>query len=467
MKFSTPFASLAVLAFVAACAPAKPDGQELGATEAREIARDAYVWGFPMVDNYRIQHAYFVDTANPEYRGAWNVVHNTARVFTPADTAIQTPNSDTPYSSLGLDLRAQPIVLTVPAIEAGRYYSLQFIDAYTFNFAYAGTRATGNGGGQFLVSGPGWKGEAPAGLTHISSETELAFVLYRTQLFGPGDLDNVKKIQAGYGAEPLSTFLGTAPPPAAPAIAWAEPLTPEAQRTDPKFFEILSFVMKFAPTHASERELRARFARLGIAPGGDFSVAKLSPELLQAVKGGMADAWAAFEEVAKRLDAGEVSSGDFFGTREYLAGNYAYRMAGAVLGIYGNSKEEAFYPGYRADATGQPLDGTHSYQLRIAPGQLPPAGAFWSLTMYRMPESLLVENPIDRYLINSPMLPKLKKDADGGYTIYVQHESPGKAKESNWLPAPKGPFSMAMRIYLPKPGTFDGSWKQPALERID
>jgi len=466
MSAKAAFAVAAAAVLVASCAKA-PEAPALTAAEAREIARDAYVYGFPMVDNYRIQHAYFVDTANPEYKGAWNVVHNTARVYTPEDKAIQTPNSDTPYSSIGLDLRAEPMVLTVPAIEEGRYYSLQFVDAYTFNFAYAGTRATGNGGGQFLVTGPGWKGEVPAGFTHIPSETDLVFVLYRTQLFGPDDLENVKKIQAGYGVQPLSAFLGTAPPPAAPAIAWVAPLSPEAQRTDPKFFEILNFVLQFAPTHASETDLRARFAKLGIAPGGDFDPAKLSPEILQAVKDGMADAWAELDAITKRVEAGELTSGDFFGTREYLKNNYAYRMAGAALGIYGNSKEEAFYPAYRVDAAGQPLDGSHRYTLRFEPGQLPPAGAFWSLTMYEQPSSLLVANPINRYLINSPMLPDLKKDADGGFTIYVQHDSPGKAKEANWLPAPEGRFAAVLRIYQPKPEALDGTWKRPELERVE
>ncbi len=467
MSARAAFAIVAAAVLASACTKKAPAPPPLTAAEAREIARDAYVYGFPMVDSYRIQHAYFVDAANPEYKGAWNVVHNTARVFTPEDKAIQTPNSDTPYSQLGLDLRAEPMVLTVPPIEAGRYYSLQFIDAYTFNFAYAGTRETGNGGGQFLVSGPNWKGEVPAGLTHIPSETDLVFVLYRTQLFGPDDLGNVEKIQAGYRAQPLSAFLGTTPPPPAPAIAWLEPLTPEAQKTDPRFFEILNFVMQFAPAHASEKDLRARFAQLGIAPGGDFDAAKLSPEMLQAVQDGMADAWAELGALTKRVEAGELTSGDFFGTRDYLKNNYGYRMAGAALGIYGNSKEEAFYPAYRVDATGQPLDGSRRYTLRFAPGQLPPADAFWSLTMYEQPSSLLVDNPIDRYLINSPMLPTLRKDADGGITIYVQHESPGKAKEPNWLPAPKGPFAAVMRIYQPKPEALDGTWKRPELERAD
>ena len=181
--------------------------------EARAIAKDAYVYGFPMVDSYRIQYAYFVDSKNPEYKAPWNQMVNTPRVYTPADTAIQTPNSDTPYSFVGMDLRAEPIVLTVPPIEKSRYFSIQLIDAYTFNFAYIGSRATGNGGGSFLIAGPNWKGETPKGVTKvIRSETEFVFALYRTQLFDPADIDNVKKVQAGYKAQTLSAFLGARHP---------------------------------------------------------------------------------------------------------------------------------------------------------------------------------------------------------------------------------------------------------------
>ena len=154
-----------------------------------------------------------------------------------------------------------------------------------------------------------------------------------------------------------------------------------------------------------------------------------------------------------------------FGTREYLKNNYLYRMAGAVLGIYGNSKQEAMYPVYAIDADGQKLDGANRYTLHFAPGQLPPVNAFWSLTMYEMPQSLLVANPINRYLLNSPMLPQFVKDADGGLTFYVQNESPGKDKEANWLPAPKGPFIIAMRLYWPKEEALDGTWKQPPMTK--
>ena len=154
-----------------------------------------------------------------------------------------------------------------------------------------------------------------------------------------------------------------------------------------------------------------------------------------------------------------------FGTREYLKNNYLYRMAAAVLGIYGNSKQEAMYPMYHVDADGQKLDGANRYTLRFAPGQLPPVNAFWSLTMYELPSSLLVANPLNRYLINSPMLPQFKKDADGGLTLLIQNESPGADKEANWLPAPKGPFWMAMRLYWPKAEAIEGKWKQPPVVR--
>src|SRR5262245_38575073 len=161
--------------------------------EARAIAKEAYIYGFPLVDSYRIQYSYFVDRNNPEFKAPWNRIQNIARVYTPADKTIQSPNSDTPYSMLGADLRGEPLVLTMPVVEKGMYFSVQFIDAYTFNFAYAGSRTTGNNGGSFLLAGPDWAGEKPEGIASmIRSETELAFVIYRTQLLNSDDIANVK-----------------------------------------------------------------------------------------------------------------------------------------------------------------------------------------------------------------------------------------------------------------------------------
>ena len=444
-------------------APSGPPTPE----QARAIAKDAYIYGFPMVDSYRVQHSYFIDPNSPEYKGPWNEVHSAAGVFTPADTTIQTPNSDTPYSMLGADLRAEPLVLFVPPIGKDRYYSLQFIDGYTANFAYVGSRTTGNDGGAFLLAAPNWTGDKPEGVREvIKADTDFVLVAYRTQLLGPDDLANVQKIQAGYKAEPLSAFVKQSTTPSAPAIDWPSPLTPDEQKTALRFFDLLDFQFRYAPTLPSEKDVRARFAAIGLTGDGTFDSGKLSPEMAEAFKAGMADAWAEFAAFKRdKIDTGEVKSGDLFGTREELNGNYLFRMAGAVIGIYANSKAEAMYPVLSTDSTGAALSGANRYTLTFPEGQLPPANAFWSVTMYKLPESLLVDNPINRYVINSSMLPDLVKDPDGSLTIYVQSTSPGPDREANWLPAPDGPFTIFMRVYWPKPEALDGSWQPPKLVR--
>ena len=180
----------------------------------------------------------------------------------------------------------------------------------------------------------------------------------------------------------------------------------------------------------------------------------------------MTDAWKEFAKFKKtRVDTGKRTAADVFGTRQFLKNNYLSRFAGAVLGIYGNSKEEAMYPAYFVDADGQKLDGSkNATPCAFTADQLPPVNAFWSLTIYELPSSLLVANPLNRYLINSPMLPKLKRDADGGLTLYLQHESPGNEKETNWLPAPRGEFWAVLRLYWPKEEAINGTWKQPPME---
>jgi hypothetical protein len=439
--------------------------QSANPVETRAIAKEAYIYGFPLVDSYRIQNAYFVDKRSPEYKVPYNQIASFARVFTPDDTVVQTPNSDTPYSFAGLDLRTEPMVLTVPPIEKGRYFSIQLVDLYTFNFAYIGSRATGNDGGSFLIVGPGWKGQAPKGVKKvILSETQLIVAIYRTQLFDAKDIDNVKKIQAGYKVQPLSAFLGQPVPKAAPPVDFFKPLSPDEERTSLEFFNVLSFILTFCPTHPSEKALMERFATIGVGAGKTIDANRLSSDQKQAMQDGMVDAWAAFEEFRKsEFATGKVTSNDVFGTRADLKNNYSYRMAAAVLGIYGNSAHEAMYPSYSVDSKGKPLDGAHHYTIHFAKGELPPVNAFWSLTMYQLPTSLLVVNPINRYLLNSPMLPQFKPEADGGITIYIQNVSPGADKEANWLPAPSGPFALFMRLYWPKTEALDGTWKHPPL----
>jgi len=319
-----------------------------------------------------------------------------------------------------------------------------------------------------MIAGPGWKGEIPKGITKvIHCETSIASAQFRTQLFNAADLDNVKAIQKKYIVKSLSAFLGQPAPKPAAAIDFPKPLTPDAQKTSLQFFNNLNFTLQIFPTDSSEIALRKRFEKIGIKAGVAFDTTKLSPEVKQAFHNGIKDAWTEFAGLKKRIEKGEIVSGDLFGTRAYLKNNYLYRMVAAVLGIYGNTKEEAMYPAYYVDGTGQKLNGVHNYTIHFAPGQLPPVNSFWSITMYDQPARLLVANPIDRYLINSTMLPQLKKDKDGGLTLLLQNQSPGKGKELNWLPAPNGPFSMIMRFYWPKQAALDGKWVPPILTRVN
>mgnify|MGYP001791497831 FL=1 len=455
------------------------DSSTLTPQEARLIAKDAFIYAYPMVDSYRIIFAYFLWLNNPEYKGPLNELLGEARLFTPSDTAIQTPNADTPYCVVGADIRAEPLVLTVPVIDPQRYYSIQLIDAYTHNFEYVGTRTTGNGGGKYLLAGPDWMGQTPAGITAvIRSETNLALALYRTQLFNSDDLEKVEDIiENGYKVQPLSKFTNTDPPAEMRAVKYPIPVRLNEGETSLRIFRLLNFLLTtFCSIQESEATLMARFAKLNIGPGLTFDSAELSGVLKRAVKQGIKDGWDAYLDLNKnKLTTGEVTAADLFGTREYLTetGNiYLYRMAGAILGIWGNSIEEAMYPSYYNDADGNELNasGDVCYTLRFEPGGLPPADAFWSATMYNLPEQLLVKNELERYLINSTMLDnnELVLDEDEGLTLYIQSAQPTEEKKrKNWLPAPDKGFFISLRLYLPQQEAINGTWQQPPLKRVN
>jgi hypothetical protein len=432
--------------------------------EVRAIAKEAYIYGFPVVTNYSTMYKQAIDKGSKDYRAPFNQIASLANVATPQDKFVVTPNSDTPYSFLWMDLRDEPIIVTMPKIEKDRYYTGQMIDLYTYNFAYLGTRSFGNDGGTFMIAGPGWKGEMPKGVKAVmQSETEFAYLLFRTQLFNPADLNNVKRIQAGYHAQTLSQYLKQPSPAAAPGVNWPAP-SPD-MLTTPALFPYLNFMLQFCPANPAETELMARFAKLNIGAGKTFDFSKLSPESQKAVTDGIADAGKDLDALMKQINADQVASSDLFGTREFLKGNYLYRYAGAKLGLYGNSGEEAIYLAYFVDATHQPLDASKTaYTMMFPKGQLPPAKAFWSITMYDGKTQFLVANTLKRYLLNSTMLKSFKYGSDGSLTIYVQKSSPGAAKEANWLPAPDGPFYAILRIYMPAPEVVNGTWKKPQMQ---
>ena len=312
------------------------------AAEARKIAAEAYVYGFPLVDLYRINWGYFADTGGPAFKAPINTLFSTADVYTPSDTTVQTPNSDTPYSFALFDLRAEPWVVTLPPIESSRYYSVQLVDLYTYNSDYLGTRATGNGGGNFLIAGPGWNGTAPPGITKVvKADTDFLLALYRTQLIDAADIADVKAVQGGYKIAPLSTFAGMAVPAAAPAISWIAPLPATDERASIGFFNILAWVLQYCPPFADEAKLRRQFERIGIVPGTTFDPTSLTPAVRAALLAGMSDGQKQID--AKR--ASLTSSAEDFGSRAQLGSNYLARALGAQVGILGNTAAEAMYFG--------------------------------------------------------------------------------------------------------------------------
>jgi hypothetical protein len=468
MHVAVRAAGFSLMTMFVSCGVGAQDSFTATPEEARGIAKEAYLYGFPVVEMYKTLYTQAIDKKSPNFKAPLNQIGNTAKAFTAKDTAFVTPNADTPYSFVWMDLRAEPVVLTLPPIEEHRYYSVQLIDAYTQNFAYLGTRSTGNNGGHFMIAGPNWQGQQPVEMDRlVRSESNIAYALYRTQLFDEKDLAKVKQIQKGYKVETLSHYVKQKAPPAAAKIDWPKPL-PTMSDT-PDLFRYLNFMLSFAPAQDAEKDLLARFAKIGIQAGKPFNLHDLSAEQRQALEDGINDAKAEFAQFKKdKVDTHQVTSGDFFGTRDHLNGNYLYRYAGANMGIFGNSAEEADYIGYFVDKDGQPVDASkHDYTLHFDKGALPPADAFWSLTMYDGKNKLLVANPLNRYLINSRMLPDLKLDADGGLTLYVQNKAPAKALQNNWLPAPKGPFYGILRLYLPKPEVTSGQWQMPLLTPVN
>ncbi len=451
--------------------------QELTPAEAKQIAKEVYIYDFPMVLNYKTMYMYAVNEKSPEYKGPFNHLACEARLFTPEDKAVVTPNADTPYCMFWVDLRQEPMVISVPEMEPGRYYSFQLIDLYTHNFAYIGTLTTGNGSGKYLIAGPGWKGQKPEGINEvIHCETDIFFVIVRTQLFNPEDMDNVKKIQGEYDLKGLSAYLGRQTPPAAPKINFPE--WKEGEQFNAGAFAYIDFMLSLITPVEEEKELMKRFAKIGLGTDKTFDINTFSPEMADAIQAGVEEGFAELEAFVKREAQDPLSSAKTFGTREFLkesaAKNYSLpdfhimRAVAAHMGLYGNSGAEAIYPLYMIDSDGAPLNASgNKYTLTFSQENLPPTKAFWSLTMYDGKTQLFIHNPLDRYLLNSTSMDQFVKEDDGSIIFYIQKDSPGKNKEANWLPAPDGPLYIVMRLYGPEADALEGKWTPPALQKTD
>jgi hypothetical protein len=308
----------------------------------------------------------------------------------------------------------------------------------------------------------------------IPSETSLIFMVVRTQLFNPEDLDRVKEIQQGFKLEPLSAYTGTPAPPTPAEIAF--PAWVEGSQFDARALNYIDFMMGLTERHPSETAMFERFAKLGLGTGEGFEIEKVDPETREALEAGIKAGFAAMEEVIDRISTDPLASAKVFGTRAFLNQTaqkfgldklWLLRMVGAHRGLYGNSGAEAIYPTYLTDADGAPLNAAENkYALTFPKGKFPPVKAFWSLTIYDGQTQLLVDNPLDRYLLNSPMMDQFTLNEDSSLTLLIQRDHPGPEKEANWLPAPDGPFYLALRLYGPEEQVLAGQWRQPPVRKV-
>lgn len=439
--------------------------------ELDALAVEAYIYGYPLVAAYAIVHKQSLEPASADYKGPFNHYRADVRLMTAADRTIISPNADTPYGLANLDLRGQGQVLSVPAIDTARYFSIQMVDMHTFNFAYLGKRATSNRAGTYLICYPGNYIPAPAeakaaGIDSIiCAETPFVQLFSRTQLYDDADLGEVLAINSLISLRPLSDYMPQAPRGTADGYDGYDgfPAPSDDCLATPEFFSTLDFVLSLCPVHPSEQSLRERLKSLGL--DGSFSYSRLSAEQKAALDYGIR------EGRRQIAEATAIDTRKLFGSRgemEAMNGGdiYLMRALGAFYGIYGNTASEALYFTYRADADGAPLDASsHDYRLTFAMDALPPVDAFWSATMYGA-DKFFVDNPLDRYLINSRILASGQlHTADGRLTIHIQKEAPADPDDrKNWLPAPDGPFTVILRLFLPQKDAIAYKWNRPQIE---
>jgi len=435
----------------------------LDVAEARALAERVTVFGFPLVEHYKAMWG--ANSPQSPYRPKPYSYAFAAKRYTWEDRVVVAPNNDTIYAGCALDLRTEPTVLIVPAV-TNRYYGIQFIGVDTCDFAYVGVRATGTGSGTYLIAGPDWKGSPPPGITQVlRSPSQFALAPLRIGVSSDADLVEALKLDGQFKLMPLSTYLKQPAPPPSPDVKWPPYYDARAGNLE-GFLRTLAFVMRWQVFTAADQPALAELERLGVVAGNSFTPSAFAPDIWAALEAGFNSGR---ESIAKQADQiGPVVNS--WGLSLRNAGNYGTdyltRAAAAWKYIYVQSAEEAMYPTADVDAEGRPLDGlTGRYLIEFPPGKTPPVRFFWSLTLYDRKNGWMVKNPIARYSIGD-RTDGFQPDADGVTRIYIQAESPGAAKEANWLPAPRERFYMTLRLYGPKAQALEGQWTPPPVQSV-
>ncbi len=429
--------------------------------EASAIAKEAYIFYYPLVYYYRTMYRQSIDESSATYSGGFGKWLHFG-TSSPADQDIPSPNNDSPYSYAWVDLRAEPWVLTMPQIEADRFYTSQWDDMWGFVLENAGSVFDGNDGVNVLLASPTWQGKTPDGIKRVvRGDSDFLGSLTRTQLKFTEDFPNVQAIQGEYKLQPLSAYLGEEAPPAAPAIDWL-PWNEGLEKTE-DFWVYANFLLQFTTLNPEDAPVQERAEKIGITAGKDWDPKSLDPAIRKAIAAGMKEAIDSLQKGTTHIDDPSL----FFRTRKDLNKDYYNRALGTLVGAFGNWKSISVYYAVPKDNQGELFDGSKSnYELTFSADQTPPVKFFWSWTMYSLPNRWLVDNPIDRYSIGSAT-PALKYADDGSLSLYFYKDSPGGDKESNWLPSPDGPFWLVLRTYGPDESILNGTYALPTVRQVE
>ncbi len=455
--------ALGAIALMAAPTAAQEKGNEKGATD---IGVEAYVYGYPLV-TMEMTRRVMTNVAAPQGTHAPMGQFLLMRKYPDAAFKdVTAPNADTLYSTAWLDLAKEPYILSLPDMD-GRYFLMPMLSGWTEVFEVPGKRTTGTKAQAYAITGPNWRGKLPVGVKELKAPTNMVWILGRTYCTGtPEDYKACHAVMDKYALVPLSAFGKRYTPPAKmvdPAIDTKTPVREQVHKMDAvAYFTLLAKLMKDNPPAKADAPIVEKLARIGLVPGKDFDASKLPAAAAKLIP----------ERAQKQImghfkSAGSDVNGWIFTTKAGVYGtDYLQRAFITAIGLGANRPQDAVYPTSEVDADGKPFSGANKYAVHFPKGQTPPANAFWSITMYNA-DYFFVDNPLNRYTV-SPRN-DLKYNADGSLDIYIQNESPGKDKEANWLPAPKGRFVLMMRLYWPKeaaPSIIDGTWKLPAVKKL-
>jgi hypothetical protein len=446
------------------------EASSVSEAEALDIGIDAYVYGYPLVTTEMTRRVMSNVAVAADMRAPMGQFANMRAYPRPEDKDVTAPNADTLYSTAWADLSREPYVLSIPEMN-GRYYLMPMLDAWTNVFQVPGKRTTGTGPQKYALTGPGWKGTLPAGITEYKSPTNIVWILGRIYSSGtPEDYATVHKIQDELTLAPLSAY-GKAYTPAPgkvdPAIDMKTPVRDQVDKMDmATYFGVMAEAMKKNPPAPADQALVERLAKIGIGPGQDFEPGKLPAGLAIALKA--APKLARAKIMAHVKDAGALENGWIVATRTGQYGaEYLQRATVTAIGLGANRPQDAVYPTSEKDADGHDYSGSHKYVIHLDKGMGPPVKGFWSLTMYD-DKYFFVPNPLNRFTLSQRN--KFTTNPDGSVDLYLQKDNPGGDKEANWLPAPSSKFILMLRLYWPSeanPSVLDGTWNPPAVKRVD